>query len=70
MKPKSSFIYYYGDLSSTSSTQSDNTDEEREEITDGNVLNMEPVIPSRPRYRSKINGDECSNVAVYSGQFA
>lgn len=49
VKPKSSFIYYYGDMSSTSSKQSGNTDEEKENIIDGDVLNMEPVIPSRPR---------------------
>lgn len=49
VKPKSSFIYYYGDMSSTSSKQSGNTDEEKEDVIDGDVLNMEPVIPSRPR---------------------
>jgi len=49
VKPKSSFIYYYGEMSSTSSKQGANPDEEKEEIIDGDVLNMEPVIPSRPR---------------------
>ena len=48
-KPKSSFIYYYGDTSSTGPKQGANADEEKEEIVDGDVLNMEPVIPSRPR---------------------
>ena len=48
-KPKSSFIYYYGDMSSTGPKQGANTDEEKEEIIDGDVLNMEPVIPLRPR---------------------
>ena len=48
-KPKSSFIYYYGDMSSTGPKQGANTNEEKEEIIDGDVLNMEPVIPSRPR---------------------
>ena len=46
VKPKSSFIYYYGDMSSK---QSANPDEEKEEIPDADVLNMEPVIPSKPR---------------------
>ena len=36
-------------MSSTSSKQGANPDEEKEEIIDGDVLNMEPVIPSRPR---------------------
>ena len=36
-------------MSSTSSKQTDNTDEEKENIIDGDVLTMEPVIPSRPR---------------------
>ena len=36
-------------MSSTSSKQSGNTDEENEDVIDGDVLNMEPVIPSRPR---------------------
>ncbi|XP_078381877.1 leucine-rich repeat-containing protein 9-like isoform X2 [Oculina patagonica] len=49
VKPKSSFIYYYGDVNSTSYKQNGNPDEEKEEIPDGDVLNMEPVIPSRPR---------------------
>ena len=48
-KSKSSFIYYYGDMSSTSPKQGTNADEEKEEIIDGDVLNMEPVFPSRPR---------------------
>ena len=49
VKPKSSFIYYYGEMSSESSKQGTNPEGEKEEIIDGDVLNMEPVIPSRPR---------------------
>ena len=48
VKPKSSFIYYYGeDVNNT--TYKQNSDEGKDDILDGDVLNMEPVIPSRPR---------------------
>jgi len=48
VKPKSSFIYYYGeDVNNTTSKQS--SDEGKDDMHDGDVLNMEPVIPSRPR---------------------
>jgi len=51
VKPKSSFIYYYGEMNTTTSKPGANPDEEKEkkEIIDGDVLDMEPVIPSRPR---------------------
>ena len=39
VKPKSSFIYYYGEDSV----------EVKDGVPDGDVLNVEPVIPARPR---------------------
>lgn len=49
MKPKSSFIYYYGDVTTPSYKQNGEPGEEKENIPDEDVLNMEPVIPTRPR---------------------
>ncbi|CAH3150734.1 unnamed protein product [Pocillopora meandrina] len=50
VKPKSSFIYYYGDVTTPSYKQNGEPGEEKENIPDEDVLNMEPVIPTRPRF--------------------
>ncbi|XP_029195766.2 leucine-rich repeat-containing protein 9-like isoform X1 [Acropora millepora] len=41
VKPKSTFIYYYGD---------NDSDEKQDETSDEDVLNMEPAISPRPRF--------------------
>ena len=48
VKPKSSFIYYYGEHENNATYKPSN-DEEKSDIHDGDVLNLEPNIPIRPR---------------------
>ena len=48
VKPKSSFIYYYGEHENNA-TYKPSDDEEKYDIPDGDVLNLEPIIPIRPR---------------------
>ena len=48
VKPKSSFIYYYGEHENNT-TCKPSSDEEKYDIPDGDVLNLEPNIPIRPR---------------------
>ena len=48
VKPKSSFIYYYGEHENNANYKRSN-DEEKYDIPDGDVLNLEPNIPIRPR---------------------
>ena len=48
VKPKSSFIYYYGEHVDNATYKPSNG-EEKYDIPDGDVLNLEPNIPIRPR---------------------